>query len=269
MQGHSDSPRLDLGARLLEARRARLVLVLPGPDPARGSQAARPGLDGEGPSACRLLHPEDGGAGARWRSSPTPAAAHSRARSRRGRRSRTPRPSGFATSSTTGSAGRRRSPTTAASSSTRSTRSSGRCALEAVTTERIDAYRARLVEEGKLSARTINKRLVILHGILRRAMRVYGLRSNPAALVDRQPQRRSGDFEVLDPAEVEALARAAESEQDAALFRVAAFTGLRLGELRALRWQDVDFAKRLVHVRRNFTHGAEGDRSRAGCGGCR
>jgi integrase len=62
---------------------------------------------------------------------------------------------------------------------------------------------------------------------------------------------------VLDPAEVEALARSAENDQDAALFRVAAFTGLRLGELRALRWGDVDFGKRLVHVRRNFTHGAE------------
>jgi integrase len=130
--------------------------------------------------------------------------------------------------------------------------------LEAVTVERIDGWRARLVEEGKLSARTINKRLVVLHGILRRAMRVYGLRSNPAALVDRQPLRRSGEFAVLDPAEVEALARAAESDQDAALFRVAAFTGLRLGELRALRWSDVDFAKALVHVRRNFTRGADG-----------
>ncbi|SRR6266545_965309 len=134
----------------------------------------------------------------------------------------------------------------------------GTLPLEAVTTERIDAYRARLVDEGRLSARTINKQLVILHGVLRRAMRVYGLRSNPAALVDRQPLRRSGDFEVLSPTEVEALARAAESDQDAAIFRVAAFTGLRLGELRALRWQDIDFAKRLVHVRRNFTHGAEG-----------
>jgi hypothetical protein len=90
-------------------------------------------------------------------------------------------------------------------------------------------------------------------------MRVYGLRSNPAALVDRQPLRRSGDFAVLSPADVEALARACEVKQDAALFRVAAFTGLRLGELRALHWNDVDFDKRLVHVRRNFTHGAEGD----------
>ncbi len=135
----------------------------------------------------------------------------------------------------------------------------GTLPLEAVTTERIDAYRARLVAEGRLSARTINKHLVILHGVLGRAMRVYGLRSNAAALVDRQPLRRSGDFDVLSPAEVEALARAAESDQDAAIFRVAAFTGLRLGELRALRWSDVDFEKRLVHVRRSFTHGAEGD----------
>ena len=43
-----------------------------------------------------------------------------------------------------------------------------------------------------------------------------------------------------------------------ALFTVAAFTGLRLGELRALRWGDVDFAKRLVHVRRSYTHGEAG-----------
>jgi integrase len=134
----------------------------------------------------------------------------------------------------------------------------GELALEAITPERIDAYRARLVDEGRLSPRTINKRLVVMHGILRRAMRVYGLRTNAAALVDRQPLRRSGEFAVLQPAEVETLARAAENEQDAAIFRAAAFTGLRLGELRALRWADVDFAKRLVHVRRGYTHGAEG-----------
>jgi len=115
------------------------------------------------------------------------------------------------------------------------------------------------VGEGRLSNRTINKHLVLLNGIFRRAQRVWGLAANPATAVERQPLRRTGDFDVLTPAEVEALARAAESEQDAALFTAAAFTGLRMSELRALRWGDLDFAKRLVHVRRGFTRWKLGD----------
>jgi integrase len=39
--------------------------------------------------------------------------------------------------------------------------------------------------------------------------------------------------------------------------KVAAFTGLRQGELLALRWSDVDFVGGLLHVRRNFTGGRE------------
>jgi len=38
-----------------------------------------------------------------------------------------------------------------------------------------------------------------------------------------------------------ALVRAAGSERDGALYLTAAFTGLRLGELLALRWGAVDF----------------------------
>jgi integrase len=53
------------------------------------------------------------------------------------------------------------------------------------------------------------------------------------------------------------VARHAATEQNAALILTAAFTGLRLGELRALRWRDVDFANRLVHVRRSH-YGAAG-----------
>ncbi len=38
-------------------------------------------------------------------------------------------------------------------------------------------------------------------------------------------------------------------EQDAALFVVAAFTGLRMGELLALRWRNVDFEGRAARRR--------------------
>ncbi len=130
--------------------------------------------------------------------------------------------------------------------------------LERITTERIEEWRERLLDEGKLSRRTIQKYLVILHGILERAKRRKWIASNPASDVERVTVRRDDDFNVLSPDEVMALARVAVSEQDAVIFVVAAYTGLRLGELRALRWDDLDFANRIVFVRRSLTNGHEG-----------
>jgi integrase len=122
-----------------------------------------------------------------------------------------------------------------------------------ITTERVERFRERMVAEGTLSARTINKRLQQLHAVFKRAQRVFGLQVNPVTNAERQPFKRSGDFRALTPNEVALLAANAEHDQDAALFEIAAFTGLRLGELRGLRWSDVDWLHRLVHVRRSYT----------------
>jgi integrase len=115
-----------------------------------------------------------------------------------------------------------------------------------------------MVEEGALSARTINKRLQQLHTIFKRAQRNHGLPVNPVVGGERQPFRRSGDFTALEVDEVEQLADAAVTEQDSVIFRVAAFTGLRLGELRGLRWGDIDWTRRVVFVRRSFTVDSDG-----------
>jgi integrase len=130
--------------------------------------------------------------------------------------------------------------------------------LDRITSERIDAYRERLLTEDRLSRRTIQKTLVILHGVLRRAKRRGWIAYNPAADTERVTVSRTGEFSVLTPAEVHAVARAAGSEWETAMYIVAAFTGLRQGELRALRWTDVDFAKHLVHVRRAYAAGVVG-----------
>jgi len=107
-----------------------------------------------------------------------------------------------------------------------------------------------------LSNNSKNHIVVLLHGIFARACKVYKLPVNPVATVERHSARISGDLEVFSPEEVWALVRAAESDQDGALFLTAAFTGLRLGELVALRWRDVDFAGSAVRVRASWSVGA-------------
>lgn len=130
--------------------------------------------------------------------------------------------------------------------------------LEKIDAARVKAYRRRLLDDTPLSRRTIQKTLVLLFGILKHAKREGWIPSNPAEDVERVTVKRSGDFNVLAPVEVGAVARAAGSEQDAAIFTVAAFTGLRLGELRALHWRDVDFSGQNLIVRASFTHGKAG-----------
>jgi hypothetical protein len=94
--------------------------------------------------------------------------------------------------------------------------------------------------------------LIQLHGILGRAKRTYGLAGNAASEVEKFQQTSSGDIEVFSPEEIWGLVRAADNEQDAAVLLTAAFTGLRMGELLALRWRDLDFASNVVRVRASY-----------------
>ena len=121
--------------------------------------------------------------------------------------------------------------------------------LASITPAEIEKWRRSLTG---LSNRSKNKLLIQLHGIFRRAQVVWDVPVNPLARVEKHPMRPSGDIQVFSPEEVWALVRTAATEQDGALFLTAAFTGLRMGELLALRWRDVDFAGATIRVRASY-----------------
>ncbi len=127
----------------------------------------------------------------------------------------------------------------------------GEMRLESITPAAIESWQAAMTQ----AASTRTKALVLMHGIFERARKVWSLPSNPVGDVEKPPLKRSGDLQVFSPEEVWALVRAAASEADGAIYLTAAFTGLRMGELLALRWRDVDFGGSSVRVRASYYAG--------------
>jgi integrase len=139
--------------------------------------------------------------------------------------------------------------------------------IEAITTREIETWRSAQLESGKITRRTAEKVVAILHGIFERARRLHdGLSVNPVADVERLGVSYSGRIKFYSVEEVWALVRAAEAEredsrstaaeraQDGALFLTAAFSGLRMGELLALRWSDIDFTAETIRVEGSVDH---------------
>jgi len=120
--------------------------------------------------------------------------------------------------------------------------------LEDVTAQVIEQWRGFEMGEARLPRRTADKLVAILHGIFERARKAYGFPSNPVDDVERFPVEYSGRFDFYSAEEVLAIVRKAADGQDGAIFLTAAFTGLRRGEVLALRVRDCDFQRQVVRV---------------------
>jgi integrase len=132
----------------------------------------------------------------------------------------------------------------------------GEIALEDLTPDRVENWAAHEIDPTRQMAnRTREKTITVFHGVMERARKLHRLPTNPVADVEKPRTSAKTAIQVFSPEEVMALVRAADTLQDAAIFLTAAFTGLRQGELIALRWRDVDFAGTAIRVGASYTNG--------------
>lgn len=153
--------------------------------------------------------------------------------------------------------------------------------LEITTREVAEHLRA--LDRAGTKPRSVNKHRQVLSAIFAYAMRedTYQLAKSPVSATSKRREPPPAVLDFYEPEEVEAIARVAErgehrtvvqlsydgaeqearareNRQDADLIRIAAYTGMRLGELLALRWGDVNLVDRRLVVHRAFSDRTEG-----------
>ena len=104
---------------------------------------------------------------------------------------------------------------------------------------------------GKLSSKTLSQHFRTLSMVLDHGMRWSLVTSNPCRLV-KPPRVEQREMNSLELSEVADFLRELDGSELLMPSIVAIGTGMRRGELLGLQWQDVDFAKRLLHVRRSL-----------------
>jgi integrase len=117
--------------------------------------------------------------------------------------------------------------------------------LNAITTEDVQRLKQRLSSK---APKTVNNVLTVLHTLLRKAVEWDVIEQVPCTIRLLRIGARSVDFYDFD--EYERLVTAASATADTALAIVllGGDAGLRAGEMRALRWTDIDLTKGQIRV---------------------
>jgi integrase len=130
--------------------------------------------------------------------------------------------------------------------------------LDDIDIDLVDAFIAAKRAEGK-APKSIRNYLGLLHAIVAFALKRGWCETNAVAAVDKPRHQRERDIRYLNTEELRALLDAVPStplgKLERTLYLTAALTGLRRGELLALRWEDVDFDAGMIRVRRTFCRG--------------
>jgi integrase len=146
----------------------------------------------------------------------------------------------------------------------------GEIPVDRIKRSQVEALATQMIRED-ISAHTRANTLKLLSQVFNYSLRQRWCRENPCLGVRRPRMRPSSAIHFLDKGELEALIGAIDVDKrpfgaiDRAIVLTAAMTGMRQGELLALRWLGVDWEAKRIRVRRNYVRGYMGTpKSRSG-----
>jgi integrase len=109
----------------------------------------------------------------------------------------------------------------------------------------------------RYSQTVLNTTQVLLYGMLDQAMKCRMITENPMRCIVRPRARRARRVSALSREEETVFLGAAGESYYFPLYKLATLTGMRIGEISALRWRDVDFDRKQMSVRSTLDYTKE------------
>jgi integrase len=135
----------------------------------------------------------------------------------------------------------------------------GNTRLEELSVRKVEQFYRTLQTEGRkgtsvtqgegLSPKTVSNVAGVLHRSMRDAVRWGHIANNPIINAIK-PSKKSPEMLSWQPNELGAFIEHTHNDRHAALWQLAATTGMRRGELLGLRWDDVDFKNKKISIHR-------------------
>jgi integrase len=133
--------------------------------------------------------------------------------------------------------------------------------LHKIAARDVEMFISAKLEQGKARKSILNW-LGLLHSVFEHAIKQGWVSANPCKGVEKPREEPNQDIRFLTQEELEAVLRAVPDDvlgpTEGVMYLAAAMTGMRQGELRGLRWSDVDWLAGRVRVRRNYVRGEYG-----------
>lgn len=127
----------------------------------------------------------------------------------------------------------------------------GEIKLEKLNAMHIQRLYSKLSET--MAANTINLVHTVLSTALNQAVRFKLIPFSPTKMVE-SPRKEKTSFQVWDEEEVKHFIQISQKSRYHIAYVLAITTGMRMGEILGLRWQDVDFKHKTISINQTLSH---------------